>query len=177
MRSILISTILLYSICSFSQTDSIDLDKKYLKKVESLDAIIKTLYGVISGEKGEERNWELFQYLYKDGAKMIPSGEAKSGVYKMRYTTAEEYIESSGKWLFDNGFYEEEIHREVQQFGNIAHIFSTYQCFHSKKDKQPFMRGINSIQLIYDNTRWWVVNIYWAQENEKNPIPKEFDKK
>lgn len=157
-----------------AHADSLHLDEKYHKKVKSIDKIVSTLYDVISGEKGEERNWELFRYLYKDGADMIPSGLSKSGEYRLRYSDPEDYIKTSGPWLLENGFYEEEIHREVHQFGNIAHVFSTYQCFHSKKDKEPFMRGINSIQLIYDNSRWWVVNIFWAQESEENPIPEEF---
>ena len=55
-----------------AQTDSTE----YLKKVESIDAIVETLYGVISGEKGEERDWDLFNYLFKDGCHMIPSGKA-----------------------------------------------------------------------------------------------------
>ncbi len=147
---------------------------KYLQKVESIDSIITTLYAVISGEKKEERNWELFRHLYKDGANMIPSGYARDSSYHVRYDTPDEYIESSGDWLIKNGFFENEIHREVQQFGNIAHVFSTYHCFHSSKDKKPFMRGINSIQLVYDGQRWWIVNIFWAQESEETPIPVEF---
>jgi len=35
----------------------------------------------------------------------------------------------------------------------------------------PFMRGINSIQLLNDDNRWWIINIYWTQESEENPIP------
>ena len=170
MKNFLLITVTCLTTISFSQLDS----TKYLSKVESVDAIIETLYGVISGDKGEERDWELFRYLYQDGAQMIPSGMAKDSTYHLRYSDPEDYIENSGKWLLENGFHEEEIHRSVQQFGNIAQVFSTYHCFHTKKDKEPFMRGINSIQLIFDGTRWWVVNIYWAQESESNPIPTEF---
>ena len=87
---------------------------------------------------------------------------------------ADDYIKSSGKWLVDNGFIEKEVHRTVDAFGNIAHVFSTYESFHSKTDDAPFMRGINSIQLLNDGKRWWIVNIYWTQETEENPIPKKY---
>lgn len=174
MRLLLFIALLSTSFQLLSQTDSTNLDEKYLEKVSSIDSVISNLYGVISGEKGAERNWELFHYLFKDGAQMIPSGESKSGEYKLRYSTPADYVKGSGKYLVENGFFEKEIHREVQQFGNIVHVFSSYECFHSKKDKKPFMRGINSIQLIFDNNRWWVVNIYWAQESKLSPIPKEF---
>ena len=142
--------------------------------VSSLDSTIKTLYNVISGEKGVERNWKQFKYLFKPDAKLIPSGKDKKGIYKVRYMKPDDYIKSSGKWLVENGFFEKEIHRKVEVFGNIAHVFSTYESFKSEKDKRPFMRGINSIQLLNDGERWWIINIYWTQETKSNPIPKKY---
>ena len=143
----------------------------YLDKVQTLDSTLQTLYGVISGEKGEERDWELFKFLFKPKAMLIPSGKNKEGVYGLRYMTPNDYIESSGAWLVENGFFETEIHRSVQTFGNITQVFSTYESFRSKLDLAPFMRGINSIQLLNDGNRWWIVTIYWTQETKDNPIP------
>ncbi|MBL4662872.1 MAG: hypothetical protein JKY22_04805, partial [Flavobacteriaceae bacterium] len=98
-------------------------------KVSSLDNTIKTLYAVISGEKGEERDWDLMRYLFHPDAKLIPSEKSKSGIYKARFMTVENYIQGSGRFLVDNGFFEKEIHRTEQTFGNITHIFSTYHSF------------------------------------------------
>ena len=148
--------------------------KDYLEKVQTLDSTIKTLYAVISGERGAERDWALFKYLFKPGAKLIPSGKNKEGAYKVRYMTPDDYINGSGKWLVENGFFEKEIHREVDSFGNITHVFSTYESFHSEADTKPFMRGINSIQLLNDGKRWWVINIYWTQETNKKLIPEAY---
>lgn len=146
----------------------------YLDKVKTLDSTLETLYAVISGEKGEERNWELFKFLFTSDAKLIPSGKAKDGIYKARYLSTDDYIETSGKWLIENGFFEKEIHRKTDTFGNITQVFSTYESFKSQKDTTPFMRGINSIQLLNDGERWWIINIYWTQESKGNPIPKAY---
>ncbi len=143
-------------------------------KVLTLDKTIKTLYKVISAEKEEERNWKQFKFLFYPNAKLIPSGMNQDDEYKARYLTPQEYINNSQKWLKMNGFIEKEISRKVNTFGNIAHVFSTYESYHSKEDKAPFMRGINSIQLIYDEDRWWIVNIFWAQETEEHLIPKKY---
>ena len=143
-------------------------------KVESLDAILSTLYGVISGEKGEARDWELFKYLFHPDAKLIPSRKSESGVFTATYMTADDYINGSGKWLIENGFFEKEIHRNVNTFGNITQVFSTYESFRSEADAEPFMRGINSIQLLNNGERWWIINIYWTQESAENPIPKVY---
>ena len=149
-------------------------ETSYLNQVQTLDGTLNTLYGVISGEKGEARDWELFKFLFKPNAKLIPSGKNKQGLYGLRYMTPNDYIESSGAWLVENGFFETEIHRSVETFGNITQVFSTYESFRSKSDTAPFMRGINSIQLLNDGNRWWIVNIYWTQETKDNPIPSKY---
>ncbi len=146
----------------------------YLDKVKTLDSTLVTLYSVISGEKGEERNWELFKYLFKPDAKLIPSNKDHTGINQVAYLTPERYIEVAGKWLVENGFHEIEIKRSVQTFGSITQVFSTYESYKSKKDTEPFMRGINSIQLLNDGQRWWLINIYWQQESAENPIPKQY---
>ena len=161
--------LLLFSIAVIAQEK-----KDYSKNVTTLDSTIATLYSVISGDKGEARNWELFKHLFKKEAKLIATGKNKKGESVLRYMSPDDYIKSSGKWLVDNGFHEIEIKRETQTFGNIAHIFSTYEAFKSKDEEQPFMRGINSIQLFNDGKRWWIVNIYWMQESQENPIPEMY---
>ena len=168
--------VLLIMLCvsTTTQLEAQEVTDKYLNKVQTLDSTIETLYGVISGEKGVERNWVLFKYLFKPDAKLIPSGKNKEGVIGAKYMSADNYIESSGKWLVDNGFFEKEINRIEHTFGNITQVFSTYESFRSETDETPFMRGINSIQLLNDGNRWWVINIYWTPETEENPIPKEY---
>ena len=101
--------------------------KDYSENVATLDSTIETLYSVISGDAGVERNWELFKHLFHKDAKLIPSGKTQDGKHVVRYMTPEDYINSSGKWLLENGFYEVELNRETNTFGNITQVFSTYE--------------------------------------------------
>ncbi|MFK7833904.1 MAG: hypothetical protein AB8B52_11550 [Winogradskyella sp.] len=146
----------------------------YSKNVSTLDSTIASLYSVISGDKGEARNWELFKHLFQKDAKLIPTWKNPKGETKVRYMSPDDYINSSGKWLVENGFHEVELNREVQTFGNITHVFSTYEAYQSKADKTPLMSGINSIQLFNDGNRWWIINIYWMQESDEFPIPEAY---
>lgn len=172
-KLILLLAISFISITSHSQ-EKTESKKDYSTNVSSLDNTIESLYSVISGEKGKERDWGLFKFLFKPDAKLIPSWKNKDGIYEIRYMKPDDYIKSSGKWLVENGFFEKEIHRKVDTFGKISQVFSTYETFYSEADETPFMRGINSIQLLNDGERWWIVNIYWSQETERNPIPKKY---
>ena len=164
----LILLLLFIPLVSFGQNN------KYEKNVKSIDSIIQTLYSVISGDKGVERNWNLFKYLFHNDAKLIPSGTSDEGVKNARFISPDEYISGSGKWLFENGFHENEIGRITEHFGNIAHIFSSYESFRAKTDTIPFSRGINSIQLLFDGNRWWILNVYWMSESNINIIPKKY---
>lgn len=160
----------LFIICTFS----VLAQDQYLSKVQTLDSTIETLYGVISGEAGEKRNWDLFKYLFTTDARLIPSGPNQEGKVGYRAITPDGYIESSGAWLEENGFFEKEINRVTETFGNVTHVFSTYESYNSEKDEEPFTRGINSIQLLNDGNRWWVMTIYWVNEREDNPIPNKY---
>ena len=148
--------------------------KDYSKNVATLETTIETLYSVISGDKGVERDWDLFKYLFHKNAKLIPTSKNEAGRTVARFISPEDYINTSGKWLLENGFHEVELYRSIQTFGNISQVFSTYESFKSKNDTEPFMRGINSIQLMNDGERWWIINIYWMQESEENQIPGEY---
>jgi hypothetical protein len=172
MRKLLLIT----TLCYFGILNSQDTvqEHPYEHKVSTLDSTITTLYKVISGDKGTTRDWDLFKHLFRKNAKLIPTGQNKEGDIVAKYLSTDNYIETSGKWLVENGFHEVEIHRVTETFGNIAHVFSTYESYRSKADEEPFMRGINSIQLLNDGKRWWIVNIYWMQESEANPIPDKY---
>ena len=143
--------------------------------VATIDGMVKAIYEVISGDPGVKRDWNRFRSLFYPNAKMIPTGKNRTtGKPGGRFITPEQYIESSGPYLEKEGFHEIGIAQRVEQFGNIAHVFTTYQTKHKITDEKPFMRGINSIQLLNDGTRWWILNIAWSQETPDSPIPEKY---
>ena len=88
--------------------------------------------------------------------------------------TVEQYVASADPFLKRDGFWEREIARRVERYGNVAHVFSTYESRVNRADSPPFSRGINSIQLVTNGERWWVVTIFWDFERPGNPIPTEY---
>jgi hypothetical protein len=140
--------------------------------VKSIDAIMKALYDVISGPAGP-RDWNRFQSLFIPEAHLIFSGKDKEGKPIHRAMTPAEYQERAGGFFLKEGFFESSIANKVDQFGTVAQVFSTYESRH-EKGAQPFARGINSIQLMNDGTRWWIVNILWDSERPDNPIPEKY---
>lgn len=143
--------------------------------VASIDSIMKAVYDVISGDAGKPRDWERFRTLFHKDARLIPSGKnPNTNVVGATALTPEQYIERASPRMAKEGFFEREVAKRIEIYGNIAHVFSTYESFHSLSDKKPFMRGINSFQLLNDGKRWWVVTIFWQGETADNPIPKKY---
>lgn len=137
--------------------------------VASVDAILTALYDVISGPAGP-RDWDRFRSLFLPGAMLVPT----HGGQGARPVDVEGYVASSGEYFAANPFFEREVARQMEQYGHIAQVFSTYESRHASDDADPFARGINSIQLIEDDGRWWIATITWYQESPENPIPAEY---
>jgi hypothetical protein len=142
--------------------------------VASIDAIIAAVYDVISGPAGKKRDWDRMRSLFVPGARLIPTGPRQAGGYGSRVLTIDEYIERSSGFFEKEGFFERESARQIEQFGQIAHAFSTYESRRAPGDAKPFQRGINSIQLMNDGKRWWIVTIFWQAEDEKTPLPEKY---
>jgi hypothetical protein len=141
--------------------------------VSSVDSIIAAVYDVISGPAGKKRDWDRMKSLFIPGARLIPTGPKQSGGYGSRVLTVDEYIERASGFMAKEAFYEREAARKTEEFGQIVHVFSTYESRHAP-DAKPFQRGINSIQLMNDGSRWWVVTIFWQGEDEKHPLPEKY---
>jgi hypothetical protein len=145
--------------------------------VASIDAIIAAAYDVISGAPGQKRDWDRERSLYIPGARLIPTA-MKAGKEDVdlapQVLDVDAFIARVEPYFQENGFYEKEIARRTEQFGQIAHVWSTYESRYQEDDPKPFMRGINSIQLFHDGNRWWIVGIYWQHEGIEDPIPAKY---
>ena len=141
--------------------------------VSTIETIITAVYDVISGPAGEKRDWERMRSLFIPEAVLMPSGQnPKTKEVGYRYWSLDEYIEKAGTGLEKDGFFEVEVARKVEQYGTIAHVFSTYESRRNQNDEKPFARGINSIQLLKGKDRWYVVSIFWMGETPDFPIPE-----
>lgn len=138
---------------------------------DSVDAVTRAVYDVISGPAGP-RNWERFRSLFAEGARMINFRSTPQGPV-LNVMTPDDYVKRAGANTTTNGFFEAEVARRVETFGNIAHIFSTYESRRAPGDK-PFARGINSFQLVKEGNAWKVMTILWDSERAGNPLPEKY---
>ncbi len=136
--------------------------------VSSPEAIITALSNGISGKAGEPRNWDRVMSLFVPGAgRMVITRSPKEGPADLTVLTVDEYKARSG----NSTFYERPIAYQKQSFGHITHVYESYGIYHTPTDTQPATRGVNSWELLFDGTRYWILQIYWDTERPDNPIP------
>ena len=150
---------------------SMNAQEKNSKDFSKIDNVISNLYQVISGPAGA-RDWDLFKSLFHEKATMGAVRITSDNQRNFIFFDVEGYMKRNTAFFEKNGFYEEEIGRKTNVFGGVAQVYTAYQ-FRLNDNTKVSQRGINCIQLVYDSERWYITNIVWESESEKNKIPNE----
>jgi ribosomal-protein-serine acetyltransferase len=148
-----------------------------LNDVETIDGIVRALYECVTFEAGMKPDFARLRSLCHFNAQFVPPKES-SGVSAGVFHT-EEFIARLEKYIdrMDSdtkGFHEREAGRKTDVYGAVAHVFSAYELRSLESDRRVIGRGINSIQLLRDHDRWWILSVAWDSERPDNPIPRDF---
>ena len=128
--------------------------------VSTLDGIMHALYEVLSGPAGHPRDWERYRTLFVDGARLMPVVAVAGGKPHVRQLTVDDYIRRVEPIFAIENFWERETSRQTEMVGRIAHVLSRYESLRDPNGP-PFEHGANSMQLFYDDSRWWVISVMW----------------
>lgn len=144
--------------------------------VESPRAIVLATYAAIAREPGRNYDWDRFRTLFLEGALLIPNTEQTEGVFTPLsvegfISWVDEFTDLSA--ATDRGFIEGEIHRIEERYGDIAHVFSTYEK-HYWGDESVLGRGVNSFQMVRHEGRWWITAIIWDEPAGGEPISEKY---
>ena len=145
----------------------------------SVDSIVAALYGSVShapeGSPDFDRMRAIFLYVGMFVPPVRPGQEITGSDvdgFVSRFEKSAAARKEKGEAA--QGFFEREIARKADCFGNICQVFSTYESRHTPSDAKPFERGVNSIQLVHDDKRWWIASVAWDAEKPDKPIPPQY---
>jgi hypothetical protein len=143
--------------------------------VATVESIIRATYEAISGPAGP-RQWGRDRSLYLPNAVIVATGVRRGNDGQIQPFSEvmdyQAYADRAAPAFLRDGFFEREIHHVTHRFGSIAHVLSTYET-RKTADGPVVGRGVNSFQLYFDGTRWWIISLAWDSERPKNPIPAE----
>lgn len=128
--------------------------------VSTLDAILHASYEVLSGPAGQPRDWDRHRTLFVEGARLMPVVAVHGEKPRVRQLSVEDYIRRVDAIFAVENFWERETSRQVEMVGRVAHVLSRYESLRDPNGP-PFEHGANSMQLFFDDTRWWIVSVMW----------------
>jgi hypothetical protein len=149
--------------------------------VDTVDHLVASLYDVISGPAGKARDWDRFRSLFLPDGRLgvvVPEMPATKDAPARKgdavFLTPDMYVQRDDSYFKTHGFFERSIANRVEEFGNLIHVWSTYESRHAENDSQPFTRGINSIQIVHSRGRFWIASVLWDDERPGLTLPEKY---
>ena len=131
---------------------------------EAIGVVIDEMYGMISGPAGP-RDWSRQANCFLPEARQVRTWADEQGQPQMLAMGLADYRENTTPFFMANPFYEVETSRRIDLFGNIAHVWSSYEARTSPDAADVERRGINSIQLFrHAELGWRIVAMIWDNE-------------
>lgn len=141
---------------------------------KALKALVKELYALVSGPGDQARDWVREAELFMPRAHMIRTVVDEDGVARPETIAARDYPANFERKMGGRDFYEVEVHNVIEIFGNIAHVFSTYEAFEDEARTRFLKRGINSIQCYRVDGDWKIAGMVWDDEREGLTMPDRY---
>jgi hypothetical protein len=143
--------------------------------VASIESIVTAFYQAISAPVGGTLDRQRLNSLFvPDGRIAIglePEADHRADVL---FLSPDEYAALSDKHTAAKGFFDRNLANQVERFGVMAHVYSTYESRNDPGDPKPMARGIKSMELLQSADRWYIVQVYWDSERPGNPIPRKY---
>lgn len=134
--------------------------------VATIDGLIKAYYESVSGHPGS-RDGERMLSLFIEGGKISVGYAGDEPTHEL----AEEYLRTERFLTLTEDFFEREISRDTQRFGNMANVISTYGISDAMENTDYTARGVTVFQLVRHNDRWWILSTMWQRESPEFPLP------
>ena len=163
-------TLLAAALAVISATPLLSQTTPSCPSTATLPELLKAVDEAVSGPGNKDRTC-LRQILTPD-ARLIPVGKGQDGTWAPHVLTVDDYVTRVAK-RGDKVFYERQVKYSVEQYGHIAHLWSTYEV-RDTPDGKAEIRGINSMQAVYDGAQWRLIEILWQAETPDEPIPAKY---
>jgi hypothetical protein len=149
---------------------------KKASDVDTVDHLLTSLYDVISGPAGKPRDWDRFRSLFMPDGRLavIRSDAQATSKGDAVFLSPEMYVARDDSYFKTHGFFERGIANRVEEFGNLVQVWSTYESRRVENDQQPFARGVNSLQIVHAEGRFWIASIIWDEERPGVTLPEKY---
>ncbi len=136
----------------------------------TLAELVKAMDDAVSGPPDRDR--ACLRALLLPEAHLSPVLKADGGGFAPHVLTVDGWIDAVKK-ARNKPFFERQVKVSSDTYGHIAHLWSTYEIRPAPLGKAE-IRGINSIQAVYDGKRWRILEILWQAETSEEKVPRRY---
>jgi uncharacterized protein (DUF1697 family) len=135
--------------------------------------VVRELYRLVSVEKGQLTDWEQVRNLFLPQAVIVLRvSKTESQVFDVQGWIDDFVAWDTKAKVIDTGFSEKIVNMKPRVFRDIANVFVLYEASITGATRPP-TRGVDSIELIRKDGRWWIASITNDLINNDNPVPAE----
>lgn len=135
----------------------------------AIRAIVDDVYAIVSGDKGQPRDWDRLRKHFVEGGTMHVSMQRGERVASAKFDV-EQFIAMASQNSQHEAFYESPLVTRVEAFAGVGYAWSSY-TERNAKDAEPFGRGVNCFTFVKGKDGWRIATIAWSEENERNKLP------
>lgn len=143
----------------------------------TIDGIMTELYASVTRAPGDPFPWDRLRAIMHPQGILLPQRAQMGGERLMNVDEFIALVDESWEPVIgtenDQGFYERQINVVIEEYGDIAHALTTYEKG-PYEPRQIMARGINSVQLVKRDGRWYILSITWDEENTAGPLPPKY---
>ena len=136
------------------------------------EGLVRELYRAVSFEAGAAPDWDHVRSMFLGEAVVVlRTGQAESTVFDLD-GFIDDFVRFSGlPAVQERGFAEKIVRMDSTELRDIAHVFVVYEATIPGSPRPP-QQGLDSIQLIRRDDRWWVVSIVNDVPSPDHPLPE-----
>jgi hypothetical protein len=164
IKSILFVVIVLM-LSPIAKTQTVD-----LSVVSTIDGVINEGLNIVSGKRGENRDWEAFRQLFTDNAQISVLVHDSLENAQIHTYSLEQFVRIGMQFYEKDGFIEYEMGRTIEEYNGVATVFQSYYA----KELGLEEEGINTYQLIFDGKRWWISSLLWTSNRNGVEVPSKY---
>lgn len=135
----------------------------------SPEEAVASLWRALSHGPGERPDLATLRELFHQDAVVFGS-RTRDGKPTLTRRSAAEFLAALDS-VDDTGFYETEIHRDVQAADRFATVYSVVESRTEPDAPKADFTGVNSLQLYFDGARWRVLSLYYHVPERAAPGP------
>jgi hypothetical protein len=135
--------------------------------------VVRELYRLVTIEKGQVTDWEQVRGLFLPQAVIVLRvSKTESQVFDVQGWIDDFVAWNNKAKVVETGFSEKIVTLKPRVFRDIANVFVLYEASITGSTRPP-TKGVDSIELIRKDGRWWIAAITNDLPNAENPLPAE----